>query len=269
MCDTTRSGAPPSWLLTSALRQARFRACETHAALPVPSAPAGFRQASTRGTALARALSRLGYCSHREAWELIEAGRVTLNGWACREPEQPVVLTGDRIEVDAQTVAATRPIRLMLNKPRGLVTTTADEQGRPTVFACVSDPALPRLSLVGRLDMASEGLLLFMNDHAWAAGIPDPLRHIEKMYDAQIDCLAGPELLEPLRQGIRCGEERLSVRDVRLLRAGSRHCWLQVVLAEGRNRHLRRMFEALGISVSRLVRIRIRTLELGSLPKGQ
>ena len=117
--------------------------------------------------------------------------------------------------------------------------------------------------------MASEGLLLFTNDHAWAAGILDPLRHIEKTYDVQIDCLAGPELLEQLRQGIRCGEERLSVRDARLLRAGSRHCWLQIVLDEGRNRHLRRIFEALGIAVLRLVRIKIGTLELGNLPKGQ
>lgn len=224
---------------------------------------------SAARTGLARALSKLGYCSRREAWDLIKAGRVTLNGRACREPEQPVILTRDRIEVDAQAVAAAQPIHLMLNKPRGLVTTAADEQGRPTVFACLSDPALPRLSPVGRLDMASEGLLLFTNDHAWAAGILDPLRHIEKTYDVQIDCLAGPGLLAQLRQGIRCGEETLSVRDVRLLRAGSRHCWLQVVLDEGRNRHLRRMFEALGIAVLRLVRIRIGTLELGNLPKGQ
>jgi 23S rRNA pseudouridine2605 synthase len=213
-------------------------------------------------------LSKLGFCSRREAWELIREGRVTLNGRVCREPERPVLLAKDRLEVDAQSVAAAHRVYLMLNKPRGLVTTAADEQGRATVFACFTEADLPKISPVGRLDMASEGLLLFTNDHDWAAGLLDPNRHVAKTYDVQIDRLADDGLLELLRRGVLYGQETLKVREVRLLRAGHRHCWLQIGLEEGRNRHLRRMFEALGIVVRRLVRIRIGGLELGNLQKG-
>ena len=128
-------------------------------------------KASAKQTGLARALSKLGYCSRTGAQALIEAGRVSVNGRVVREAEARVVPDADRIEVDGDPIGAGEKIYLMLNKPRGLVTTTRDERDRDTVYACLDDPALPWLPPVGRLDKASEGLLLFSNDTVWEIGI--------------------------------------------------------------------------------------------------
>src|ERR1041385_6043996 len=112
-------------------------------------------------TGLARALSKLGFCSRRQAWTLIEAGRVRVNGMVVRNREQRVHPGRDRIESDGQAVRGADKAYLVLNNPRGLVTTASDEQGRATVFQCFAGRELPPLSPVGRLDKASEGLLLF------------------------------------------------------------------------------------------------------------
>lgn len=221
-------------------------------------------------TALARALSKLGFCSRSLARELIDSGRVRVNGQPSRDPERWVVLERDRIEVDAQLVRGAEKLYLMLNKPRGLVTTARDEKGRPTVFKCFEGAALPLpgLGAVGRLDKASEGLLLFTNDTAWADRITDPGRELEKVYHVQVDCLADEHTRERMRNGIEVDGELLAVRCVGLLRQGTRHCWLEIVLTEGKNRHIRRLLAALGIEVLRLVRVRIGSVELGDLPKG-
>ena len=117
-----------------------------------------------RQIALARTLSKLGYCSRSRAAELIRAGRVTLNGKIFRNPETPVSGKKNQIAVDGREVDPEEKLYLMLNKPRGLVTTTHDERGRDTVYKCLEGAALPWLAPVGRLDKASEGLLLFSND---------------------------------------------------------------------------------------------------------
>lgn len=220
-------------------------------------------------TTLARALSKLGFCSRRQAAELIAAGRVRVNHRICRNSQAWVELPRDQIEVDALVVRQTDQVYLMLNKPRGLVTTASDEQGRPTVFDCFSKASLPPLSAVGRLDKASEGLLLFTNDTAWAANITDPAAGLEKVYHVQIDCVADAPLLGRLRAGLEAGGEWLAVLRASLLRQGSRHCWIELALAEGKNRHIRRMLQVLHIEVLRLVRVAIGPLALGHLPKGQ
>jgi 23S rRNA pseudouridine2605 synthase len=126
-----------------------------------------------RRIGLARALSKLGYCSRSRAAEFIRKGRVRLNGALRRDPETPVHLQKDRIEVDGILVELGRKIYLMMNKPRGLVTTAADEKERDTIYSLLrSDNAMPWLAPVGRLDKASEGLLLFTNDSEWAARVP-------------------------------------------------------------------------------------------------
>ena len=217
---------------------------------------------------LARAISKLGYCSRSRAVELIAAGRVKWNGTVRRDPETPVHLGKDRIQVDGQPVAATSKIYLALNKPRGVVTTAADEKDRETVYGYL--PAdLPWLAPVGRLDKASEGLLLLTNDWGWAARITAPETHLEKTYHVQIDAIAGETLLQELRDGVRAGDgEFLRVKNIRILRSGERNSWLEIVLDEGKNRHIRRMLEALKIEVLRLVRVAIGPLPLGGLPKG-
>ena len=217
---------------------------------------------------LARALSKLGYCSRSRAAELIGAGRVKLNGTLRRDPETPVHLEKDRIEIDGQLLATSSKIYLALNKPRGVVTTASDEKGRETVYAHL--PAdMPWLAPVGRLDKASEGLLLLTNDSEWAARITAPETHLDKTYHVQISAIADEALLQELRNGIRTSDgEFLRVKDVRMLRQGERHSWLEIVLDEGKNRHIRRMLEESKTEVLRLVRVAIGPLALGDLPKG-
>jgi 23S rRNA pseudouridine2605 synthase len=217
---------------------------------------------------LARALSKLGFCSRSQAWKLIEAGRVRLNGAMVRDPEHRVLLTRDRIEVDGVLVKASEKVHLMLNKPRGLVTTTSDEKGRETVYKCLEGSGLPNAVPVGRLDQASEGLLLFTNDTAWAAAITDPANKVQKTYHVQVDCIPTSESLREMEKGRESDGEWLRVDSATLLRSGTTNSWLEFKLSEGRNRHLRRLLAAFGIDVLRLMRVTIGKLVLGNLAKG-
>jgi 23S rRNA pseudouridine2605 synthase len=156
----------------------------------------------------------------------------------------------------------------VLNKPRGIVTTAKDERGRQTVYSLVQEYR-QWLAPVGRLDKASEGLLLLTNDSEWAARITSPDTHLEKTYHVQIRTNADDALVRSLTLGVRVSEgERLKARHARILRQGQKNCWLEIVLDEGKNRHIRRMFAALGIEVLRLLRTAIGPLQLGDLPKG-
>jgi 23S rRNA pseudouridine2605 synthase len=220
-----------------------------------------------RRVGLARALSKLGYCSRSQAWELIRQGRVTLNGARRRDPETPVNLATDRIHVDGAAVDNRRKLYLMLNKPRGLVTSASDEKSRETIYSCLP-PDLPWIAPVGRLDKASEGLLLLSNDSEWSARLLAPESHLEKIYHVQISGRLGPDVARKLEQGVDTGVGFLRVRKASILRQGTRNSWLEIILDEGKNRHIRRMLEALGIEVLRLVRVAIGPLALGDLSKG-
>ena len=227
------------------------------------------KRSPIKRTGLARALSKLGFCSRSDARELILAGRVRVNGKLCRDPVAWIALQRDRVEVDQQSVGAARKVYLMLNKPRGLVTTTADEHQRATVFECLKDQNLPTLTPVGRLDMASEGLLLFTNDTGWANRVTSPGSGLEKVYHVQIDCVADKHLIERMERGQQSEGDFLSAKCASILRTGTRNSWLEVTLDEGKNRHIRRLLAALGVEVLRLVRVAIGPLELGQLPKGK
>jgi 23S rRNA pseudouridine2605 synthase len=137
------------------------------------------------------------------------------------------------------------------------------------VFECLEGKSLPFLSPVGRLDKASEGLLLFTNDTAWAARVTDPDSHLDKTYHVQIDCVADESLAREIVRGVQADDELLSAKSARVLRCGEKNSWLEIVLDEGRNRHIRRLLEALDIRVLRLMRVAIGPLELGTLPKGE
>jgi len=216
---------------------------------------------------LARVLSKRGLCSRTEGARWILAGRVTVHGRVVRDPEFP---TADDavIRIDGDSSEAARPLHLALNKPRGLVTTASDERGRDTVYRCFDGAGLPWLAPVGRLDKASEGLLLFSNDPQWAAGITDPVHGPGKTYHVQVDTLPDEALLASLVAGIDCDDGRLRAGEARLLRSGMRNAWLEIVLHEGRNRQIRRLLAAFDIGVLRLVRVAIGELALGDLPKG-
>ncbi|MBM3117766.1 pseudouridine synthase [Jeongeupia naejangsanensis] len=223
---------------------------------------------STPTFGLARTLSKLGYCSRSQAEALVLEKRVSVNRKIVTDPERRV-RADDELRVDGRKVAATQHVYLMLNKPRGLVTTAADEAGRDTVYQCFDGAALPWLGPVGRLDKASEGLLLFSNDTGWAAGLTDPASHLDKTYHVQIDRLPDDALLAAMRAGIVDKGEKLLAKRVEVLRAGEKHAWLEVVLDEGRNRHIRRLLEAHGVGTLRLMRVAIGALQLGDTAKGQ
>lgn len=225
----------------------------------------------SRRIGLARALSKLGYCSRSQAALLIRAGRVHLNGSVRRDPETSARLESDRISIDGRKVESKRKIYLAMNKPRGLVTTASDEKGRDTVYAILAatGEVLPWVAPVGRLDKASEGLLLLTNDSEWAASVASPETHLVKTYHVQIGTVADEKLIDVLVRGIKAEDgEILRARSCRLLRSGEKNCWIEIALDEGKNRQIRRLLAVLGIDVLRLVRISIGPLQLGKLAKG-
>ena len=223
---------------------------------------------SSRRIGLARVISKSGYCSRSQAFDLVRAGRVNLNGRICRNAEAPVRSGRDRIEVDGRALAAQAKVYLMFNKPRGVVTTASDEKGRETVYAYL-DETMPWVAPVGRLDKASEGLLLLTNDSEWAARVLAPQTHLDKIYHVQIDAVADAALLQSIAQGVRSEDGSfLRAKLARILRSGEKNSWLEIVLDEGKSRQIRRMLAPLGIDVRRLLRVAIGSLALGNLPKG-
>lgn len=221
---------------------------------------------------IARALSKLGVCSRSEGERLVRAGRVRVEGAVVEDIAHRLNPERSRIEVDGEPVGGITKVYVALNKPRGLVTTRDDPEGRATIYECLVGAALPFVAPVGRLDKASEGLLLLTNDSRWGARITDPASAIEKVYHVQVKGVPDDRLLARIGEGvIEPGTgESLMVRRVSLLRVGSRSSfWLELVIDEGKNRHLRRLLAVLGLEVRRLIRVSIGPLPLGALAKGE
>jgi len=225
------------------------------------------RKALVFRTGLARTLSKSGYCSRSHARTLIAEGHVRLNGQRVFDPECPVISGQDTVQVEGRSLVSADKTYLMLNKARVIVTTTRDERGRPTVYSLLPKE-IPWVAPVGRLDKASEGLLLLTNDPAWAARITSPESHIEKTYHVQVATVANQALLDQLTAGCNQGGDFLCVKRATIVRSGKKNSWLEIVLDEGKNRHIRRLLAALGVEVLRLVRVAIGSLQLGELAKG-
>lgn len=219
-----------------------------------------------RGHGIARVLSKLGVCSRTQAAALVVAGRVCVDGVAVTDPERRTRAGVEQLSIDGVRVEAAARVHVALNKPRGLVVSAADERGRDTVYSLLAGSGLPWLAPVGRLDRASEGLLLLANDPAWAAAITGG--GVCKTYHVQVAGRPGEAVLDAMRAGVVDRGELLRARGVTVLRAGVRNAWLEVVLDEGRNRHIRRLLDALGHPALRLVRVAIGPVLLGDLAKG-
>ncbi|MGH8062062.1 MAG: pseudouridine synthase, partial [Pseudoxanthomonas sp.] len=204
---------------------------------------------------LARVLSKLGICSRTEAAAWIAAGRVSVDGRVVKDAEFPIVHGKHRIAVDGVDIEAGERIYLVLNKPRGLVTSARDERDRETVYRCFDGAGLPWVAPVGRLDKASEGLLLFSNDPEWAARITDPETGPHKTYHVQVDRIPDPSLLARFLVGVVVDGESLRAHSAELLRQGEKNAWLEIVLDEGRNRQIRRLLAAFDLGVLRLIRV--------------
>jgi 23S rRNA pseudouridine2605 synthase len=235
---------------------------------------------------LERALSKLGVASRSEARLMILAGRVAVDGRLVRDPVARLDLARARITVDGEQVGD-KPARVVvaLHKPRGVVTSRRDPQGRPTVYDLLRDVP-ERVVAVGRLDLASSGLLLFTNDTRLADRLTDPANAIARRYVVTVRGEVGDEAVRRLEEGIdapvatgRDGRltkrsdsvrtERLAASEVRVLKRSRRETHMEVTLHEGRNRELRRLFETLGHEVTRLKRVAFGPVELGDLPVGK
>jgi 23S rRNA pseudouridine2605 synthase len=224
---------------------------------------------ATGRVALERALSKLGLLSRAEARRRILEGRVTVAGRVVRDPYAPVVPERAAIALDGEPAAAPAFRCLMLHKPRGVVTSARDPEGRRTVFDLARAAGeTGRLVAVGRLDLATTGLLLLTNDTRLADWLTDPARAVPRTYLATVR----GELTEPeraaLEAGVESDGERLAARAVAVRKRSRRETHLVVVLEQGRNREVRRLCAAVGHEVTRLKRVAFGGLELGDLPPG-
>ena len=219
---------------------------------------------------LARALSKYGVCSRKEAARWIEAGRVAVNGRVTRFPQRRIEPRRDRVTVDGVRVGDdTERVVLALHKPVGYITSRGDPGGRPTVYDLL-DSVGRWVFPVGRLDRDTSGLLILTNDHGLGQRLSDPGRGVAKTYHVLVDGVPDAAALQALREGVPL-EKGVSSRPARVhvkgvTRGGT---WLEVVLTEGKNRQVRRMCAAVGHDVLELARVAIGAFALSGLPTGE
>jgi pseudouridine synthase len=234
----------------------------------VPKRTSALARAGT--VSLARALSKLGYCSRKEAARLVVAGRVCVHGARECSPQRRVSLVTEHISVDGVRVREPqRRVVVALHKPTGYVTSRTDPAGRPTVYALLADLG-QWVFPVGRLDRDSSGLLILTDDHRLGHSLTDPDHHVPKTYHVRVSGIVADESLVALREGISLPDGAVT-RPARVELFGTNRdgtSWLEITLSEGRNRQVRRMCAAAGHDVVQLVRVRIAGLDLGDLPSG-
>lgn len=220
------------------------------------------------GDRIAKVIARAGLASRREAEQLILQGRVSVNGKTINSPALNVTAS-DKVVVNGKVVGTPDEPRLWLyHKPVGLVTTTKDEQGRPTIFDKLPED-MPRVMSVGRLDLNSEGLLLLTNDGGIKRKLELPSTGWLRKYRVRIKGAPTDETLEPLRKGMVIDGERFQPMIVTLDRQQGANAWLTVGLREGKNREIRRAMADLGLTVNRLIRISYGPFQLGQLKPGE
>jgi 23S rRNA pseudouridine2605 synthase len=216
---------------------------------------------------LQKILARAGFASRRGAEQLMLEGRVTVNGETARELGTKADLERDDVRVDGTRVKPPRgPLYLVLNKPRGVVTTRRDPEGRQTVMDLV--PPVAGLFPVGRLDVTTEGLILLTNDGAFAERVSHPRYEVPRVYQAKVHGVPDAATLERLRHGVRVDQETMKVDRVRVLEAQN-NAWLELTLHEGKHHEVRRMLEAVGHQVSKLRRVSVGPVTVRGLDPGE
>jgi 23S rRNA pseudouridine2605 synthase len=218
---------------------------------------------------LERVLSKAGVGSRREVRRIIHARRVEINGRIVENPDQWVDLCRDHVRLDGRPLRARRKVYLLLYKPAGYLTSRTDPQGRATVYDLLGD-LREWVFPVGRLDQNTSGLLLLTNDTQFGERLTNPQYKVPKTYLVKTASVLDDAALEQLRRGVHIGDPAPTrPAEVRRLRESARHTWLEITLTEGRNRQIRRMIEAVGSRVLKLVRTGLGPLSIGSLPIGR
>ncbi|MDZ4678069.1 MAG: pseudouridine synthase [Oligoflexia bacterium] len=218
---------------------------------------------------LQKYISECGIASRRKAEEMISQGEVTVNGKIIREMGFKVIPGKDAVKVNGKLLRTpTHPTYIALYKPAGVVTTLNDPEGRPTIkdlLIGVKDRVFP----VGRLDFDSEGLLIVTNDGEYAQAVSHPKKKIRKVYKVKVKGKPQEKHIERLKMGVTLAEGKAKASHIERIRSGDQYDWYKVVLVEGKNRQVRRMFEKIGFDVLKLQRVAIGRLTLGSLDRGQ
>lgn len=230
------------------------------------TANSGRRQRNT--VSLERALSKLGLASRSQARELILQGRVTVSGKIVTAPSMRIVPEGLAIAIDGAITEIAERLTIILHKPRGVVTTRSDPEGRKTVYDLLEDVP-ERVVPVGRLDLATSGLLILTNDTQLANWLTDPGSAVDRVYLVTVEGRVTPEIAAQLVAGVTVDQEPLSAASAEVRKASNRESHLTVTLREGRNREVRRLLASTGHPVTRLRRVQFGGLELGTLAPGK
>ena len=217
---------------------------------------------------LDRVLSKAGAGSRVEAAQWVRAGRVRVNGRIVRDPDQWIDMERDRVRLDGKPLEPRERVYLLLYKPTGYLTTYRDPQGRPTVYDLIGDVGT-FVSPVGRLDLDTSGLLLMTNDNQFAERVTNPSSHVPKTYLVKASTPLTDEQLQRLRDGIELSDGPTRPAQVSRVRDSAKYTHFEITLTEGRNRQVRRMVEALGATVLKLVRVKIGPVSIGTLPIGR
>jgi pseudouridine synthase len=217
---------------------------------------------------LERVLSKAGLGSRTEARSWIGEGRVRVNGRIVQTPDHWVDLERDRVTLDGRPVRGAKKVYLLLYKPKGYLTTRTDPQGRPTVYDLVRDAGVWVVP-VGRLDLDTTGLLIMTNDTEFAERLTNPEFKVSKTYHAKCADLLADEQIARLRNGVELSDGPTRPALVERLRDSGKYTHIQIVVAEGRNRQVRRMVEAIGSKALELVRVAIGPVRIGDLPIGK
>jgi pseudouridine synthase len=216
---------------------------------------------------LERILSKAGTGSRVDARGWIRAGRVQVNGQVVRDPDTWIDMKRDRVRLNGQPLQARERVYLLLHKPTGYLTTYRDPKGRPTVYDLIADLGT-FVSPVGRLDLDTSGLLLMTNDNQLAERVTNPESHVPKTYLVKASMRLTDEQLQQLRDGIELADGPTRPARVHRVRDSEKYTHLEITLTEGRNRQVRRMIEALGATVLKLVRVKIGSISIGRLQIG-
>jgi 23S rRNA pseudouridine2605 synthase len=217
---------------------------------------------------LERIFSKRGIGSRSEARSWIAAGKVRVNGKTVRDAERWIDLERDRVTLDGKPLVNSAKLYILLYKPKGYLTTRRDPEGRPTVYDLIAE-AGQWLSPVGRLDLDTSGLLILTNDTEFADRIMSPEFKVPKTYQVKASTILSDEQLGQLRHGVELSDGPTRPADVQRLRDSGKYTHLSITITEGRNRQVRRMIEAVGSKVLKLVRIAIGEVTIGDLPIGK